>query len=76
MTFLLSGANTFTNVLAALAESDLRIGIKVQGFEDGGSESFISNPPVVPLPAAAWMGVVLLGGIGMLKKWRERAAGE
>jgi len=33
-------------------------------------------PAVVPLPAAAWMGVVLLGGIGTLKKWRDQSTGE
>lgn len=41
----------------------LRIGIHVQGFANGGSESLVNGPrvpPLVPVP-----GAVLLGGIGL-----------
>jgi len=52
----------------------LRIGIHVQGFADGGSESFINtgaipdpfNQTLVPIPAAAWLfGSALLGMVGV-----------
>ena len=82
MTFALTGTNTFDDVVTALqtGNSHLRIGIKVQGFVGGGSESFISNPlppdspppppTPVPLPAAAWGGMALCGmiGIGKLRR--------
>lgn len=43
--FDLQSGQTFDDVLAALADGTLRIGIHVQGFESGGSESFINEPP-------------------------------
>jgi hypothetical protein len=49
------------DVLDRLNTADLRLGIHVQGFEDGGSESFINKrPPITPLP-----GAVVLGGLGL-----------
>ena len=58
----------FDDVIAALISGELRIGIHVQGFGDGGSESFVSTP--VPLPAAVWfMGA---GIVGLLAFGRER----
>ena len=30
------------------------------------------KPPVVPLPAAAWMGMMMLGGLGVIKKMRDK----
>jgi hypothetical protein len=53
----LAAGQTFADVLADLADLSLRIGIHVQGFFGGGSESFINNPSPIPLPPA----VVLLG---------------
>jgi hypothetical protein len=58
----------------------LRIGIRVQGFAGGGSESFINrqddrdilddilDPPVVPAPGAAALGFVGLGLVGWVKR--------
>lgn len=53
----------FSQVIAALNNSSLRIGIHVQGFASGGSESFINRPghngpQPVPEPGT----VLLLGG--------------
>ena len=89
LTFNLRGTYQFNDVIDYLGLSDgqttarLRIGIHVQGFVGGGSESFISSPlpppPVietVPLPAAAWAGIALFGAIGArsaVKRRREIA---
>ena len=53
----------FSDVVSELANGDLRVGIHVQGFGGGGSESFVNAP--VPVPAAVWMlGAGLIGLIG------------
>lgn len=39
---------TYDNVLNALNDGSLSIGIKVQGFDSGGSERFISGCQVIP----------------------------
>lgn len=65
--FDLQDEQTFNNVIAELASGELRIGIHVQGFDSGGSESFINNP--VPLPAAVWLlGSALLALIGLRRR--------
>lgn len=54
----------YEELLAAVENGDLRIGIHVQGFASDGSESFLNNgsgppPPVIPVP-----GAILLAGLG------------
>jgi hypothetical protein len=70
--FDLRRGNTRTDTLAALADGSLRIGIRVQGFESGGSESFVNAPPVpVPEPVT----IVLLGtGLAGMGLWARRRA--
>lgn len=78
---LKKGAN-FTAVYEALMgpyepnKGMLRIGIHVQGFVNGQSESYISKyaptdptfgGSVVPLPASLWAGAALLAGLGLIK---------
>ena len=64
--FTISGA--YADVLDELATGDLRIGLKAQGFPDGGSEAFVNNG-IIPAP-----GALLLGGIGVaLVGWLRRS---
>jgi hypothetical protein len=49
--FDLQAGRDYADVLSDLASADLRVGIHVQGFADGGSESFINNPRYVPAPS-------------------------
>jgi len=49
ITFDLVGGQTVDHVIAELQAGTLRIGIKVQGYTSGGSESFVN---VVPEPGA------------------------
>ncbi|NUN98546.1 MAG: PEP-CTERM sorting domain-containing protein, partial [Candidatus Omnitrophica bacterium] len=67
---LLSG-KTFADVLADIADGDLRIGIHVQGFRNGGSESFVNNG-VVPEPAT--VGLLAAGLLSLAAGRRRRIA--
>ncbi len=58
--FNLQSGSTYNDALSNLDDGSLRIGIHVQGFADGDSESFI-NDGVIPAP-----GAVLLASIGMV----------
>ena len=63
--FDLQGTQDFQDVINELISGALRIGIHVQGFGDGGSESFVNAP--VPVPAAVWLlgsGMLAMVGFG------------
>jgi hypothetical protein len=75
--FDLQPALTYDGVIAAMElslanpgfdmDGGLRIGIKAQGFEGGGSEAFVNGPGSLPEPAsvAVWTLLTLAtGGVG------------
>lgn len=68
--FSLRNNQTFADVLSDLTLGALRVGLHVQGFAGGGSESFVNTPtPVpVPLPGAAALGVLGLGLSARLRR--------
>jgi hypothetical protein len=69
LTLSLAETSAYGDVLDDLATGALRIGLHVQGFADGASESYINNGPQVPAP-----GSILLAsmGIGLVRFMRKR----
>ncbi len=56
--FNLAGGSSFANVIGGMNSSDLLVGIHVQGFASGGSESFVTPiPPTVLLLASSLIGL-------------------
>lgn len=68
--FTLQSGGTLADVISELYSQELRIGLHVQGFANGGSESFVNELVPVPLPAAAWL---MLSGLGALRLARRRS---
>jgi hypothetical protein len=66
--FTLQSGGAFADVIRELYSREIRIGVHVQGFANGGSESFV-NLAAVPVPAAAWL---LVSGLGLLRVARHR----
>jgi hypothetical protein len=60
--FNVADTYSFNDVIAQLNDETLRVGLHVQGFEGGGSESFVDNPNNNPVPEP---GTVILLGIGL-----------
>lgn len=59
---------TFADVLDFMLTGDLRIGIHVQGFDDGGSDAFVAYPDPIPAPGAALLAAIGLGSMGIMRR--------
>lgn len=79
-TFALASGATYEDVVAAIEAGTLQIGLHVQGYADGSSESFIygcgascNRTPAVPLPASLWLMFGALGGLAFLSRRGRQA---
>lgn len=71
--YSLQSGRSLNDVLTELSNGNLRLGIHVQGFSSGSSESFVNDPGLppssIPVPAAAWLlGSGLLGLVGVARR--------
>jgi hypothetical protein len=67
--FSIASGFDFDDVIAALTDGSLRIGVRVQSFASGGSEALINTP----VPEAHTMALLALGltGLGMFGRPRR-----
>jgi hypothetical protein len=71
--FDLDGATlTFTTPLDLIADDDGKFRYRINVIEDGSITSEVSAA-IIPVPAALWGGVLMLGGAGVLHKLRGRS---
>lgn len=67
---VLSAVLSSTVDIAGLLNSgDLRVGLHMQGYASGGSDSYVSSPSAVPVPTSAWL---LMSGLGLFVIARRR----
>jgi hypothetical protein len=62
----------FNSIIAALISGDLRIGLHVIALSDGQSETYITNPTPIPLPAGLLLFLSGLAGVGFLGRYKAR----
>jgi len=77
ITLNLASGKTFWDVISGINNAVLRVGLHVQGFANGGSESFVNvtpknpdGPPIVPEPTGLALAGLAIGGL--LVKRRRR----
>ncbi len=68
MIFNLQTGKTLDDTIIALNNSDLRIGIKVQGFASGGSEAFVT---FIPAPGAVVLSSIGISILALLRKRKK-----
>jgi len=65
---------TFQSIIDALNTGALRLGLHVQGFANGGSESFVNEgPPTTSVPEPAMLSLfsLVLLGVGFMRRRRS-----
>ena len=61
--------NPIADINSLLQSGGLRVGLHIQGYQSGGSDSYVNTPNAVPLPAAGWLfGSALLGFVGLSRR--------
>jgi hypothetical protein len=67
--FNLQLEKTYADVIAALDAELLRVGIHVQGFASGGSESYLNGDRIpVGEPGLLWAGLAGLAGLSVIRR--------
>ena len=61
---------TYDDVETQFLQHDMEIGLHVQAFGDGKSESFINNGTIIPAPSAVLLGSIGVGLVGWLRRRR------
>jgi hypothetical protein len=69
--FDILGGNSFANVIDDINSGALRIGIHVQGFASGGSESFVNVPEPATLVLLG-VGLIVLAWFGRKSFFKKR----
>jgi hypothetical protein len=71
ITFSLLNGSSFADVIDSINAGELRIGIHVQGFASGASESYVNAAPVPEPATLLLLGSGLLGLAGFRKKLKK-----
>jgi hypothetical protein len=66
--YLVINSGTFAGMIDDLGSGSLRVGLHVQAFGDGNSESFVNDGVKVPAPGAIVLGAIGLGAVGLVRR--------
>jgi hypothetical protein len=69
-----SQGSDFADLQNALQRGEFRIGLHVRALEGGESDSFVSTAAPIPLPAAGWLLLTAVGGLGFAARRRRKAS--